>query len=131
MTVRRKLKISPSSIYWVPLLQFGVTMLLSAVVLVFGVPYAVSMLLGGLICLVGNAVFIWRFFRHGNTHSARDLLKDAYQGAFSKMLLTTLLFVIVLTTFDELEILLLFVGFITAQAVSWIAPLLMKRQIYK
>lgn len=131
MTVRRKLKISPSSIYWVPLLQLGVTVLLSTAVLVFGTPYAVSVLLGGLICLVGNAVFIWRFFRRGNTQSARDLLNDAYQGAFSRMLLTTLLFVIVLTAFDELEILLLFVGFIAAQAVSWIAPLLMKRQIYK
>jgi len=131
MTDRRKANFSPSSIYWVPLLQFGVTLLLSAVLLVIGIPHAISALLGGLICLVGNAVFIWRFFKRGNSHSARDLLRDAYQGAFSKMLLTTLLFVIVLVAFEELKILLLFVGFIAAQAVNWISPLLMKREIYK
>jgi ATP synthase protein I len=131
MTVRRKANFSPSSIYLVPLLQLGVSLLLSAVILVFGVQQAVSVLLGGLICLVGNAVFIWRFFRRGNSQSARDLLSDAYQGAFSKMLLTTLLFVIVLVAFEELKILFLFVGFIAAQAVNWISPLLMKRQIYK
>jgi len=131
MTVRRKACFSPSSIYLVPLLQFGVSLVLSAVTLVFGIQHAVSVLLGGLICLVGNAVFIWRFFRRGNSQSARDLLSDAYQGAFSKMLLTTLLFVIVLVAFEELKILLLFVGFIAAQVVNWISPLLMKRRIYK
>ena len=131
MTVRQKTNVSPSSPYWIPLLQIGVSLLLSAVGLVFGIQYAVSVLLGALICVVGNAVFIWRFFRRGNSQSARDLLGDAYQGALSKMLLTTLLFVIVLVVFKELEILLLFVGFIAAQIVNWIAPLLMKRKIYR
>lgn len=131
MTVKRKTKLPLKSIYWIPLLQLGISLLLSVVCLMFGIQYAVSVLLGGLICLVGNAVFIWRFFRRGNTQSARDLLSDAYQGAFSKMLLTTLLFVMVLVTFEELKILLLFVGFIAAQAVNWISPLLMRRQIYK
>jgi len=131
MTVRQKTNVSPSSPYWIPLLQIGVSLLLSAVGLVFGIQYAVSVLLGALICVVGNAVFIWRFFRRGNSQSARDLLSDAYQGALSKMLLTTLLFVIVLVVFKELEILLLFVGFIAAQIVNWIAPLLMKRKIYR
>ena len=121
----------PSPVYRVPLIQLGVSLLLSAVGLWFSLQNAVSLLSGGLICLVGNAVFIWRFFRRGNSQSARDLLSDAYQGAFSRLLLTTLLFVIVLNAFEELKILLLFVGFIAAQAVNWIAPLLMKRQIYK
>lgn len=131
MAERRKGNFSPSSTYWILLLQFGVALLLSAVTLVFGVNQAMSMLLGGLICLVGNAVFIWRFFRRGNTQSARNLLNDAYQGAISKMILTTLMFVIVLVAFEELKILLLFVGFIVVQAVNWISPLLMKRQVYK
>lgn len=129
MKVRRKAY--SSSTYLVPLLQLGVSLILSAVTLVFGIQHAISMLLGGLICLAGNAVFIWRFFRRENSQSASDLLRDAYQGALSKMLLTTLLFVIVLVAFEELKILLLFVGFIAAQAVNWITPLLMKRKIYK
>ena len=129
MTVRRKKNHYPSPVVWVPLIQFGVSLLLSAVGLWFSVQNAVSVLLGGLICLVGNAVFIWRFFRRGNLQPAHDLLKDAYQGAFSKLLLTTLLFAIVLNVFEEIKILLLFVGFIAAQTVNWIAPLLMKRQV--
>ena len=129
MTVRRKSKHHFSPVVWIPVIQLGVSLLLSAAGYWFSIQHAVSVLLGGLICLVGNAVFIWRFFRHGNSQSARDLLKDAYQGAFSKLLLTALLFAIVLNVFEELKILLLFVGFIAAQAVNWIAPLVMKRPI--
>lgn len=131
MTAKKKAFFSLSSIYGIPLVQLGVTMLLSSVILVWGGQQAISVLLGGLICLAGNVVFIWRFFRRGNSQSARDLLNDAYLGAFSKMLLTTVMFIIVLSIFKEVEILLLFVGFIGAQSVNWFAPLLMKRKIYK
>lgn len=131
MTVRRKVNNSSLLVYWIPLLQLGTTLLLTAACLMFSIQYAVSVLLGGLICLVGNAVFIWRFFRRGNSQSARDLLNDAYQGVFSKMLLTTLLFLVVIVVFKEINVLLLFVGFIVVQTINWIAPLLMKRKIYK
>ena len=131
MTAKKKALFPFAPIYNVPFLQFGVTLLLGTLALFFGVQQAVSVMVGSFICLASNVVFIWRFFRRENTQSARDLLNDAYQGVFSKMLLTTLMFMIVLSIFKDIEILLLFVGFIGAQSVSWFAPLLMKRKIYK
>lgn len=129
MKVRQKKNRYPTPVFWIPLLQLGVTLLLSAAVLLLSVQSAVSVLCGGLIAVAGNAVYIWRFFKRGNSHSAKDMLNDAYQGAFSKLLLTALLFGLVLSTFKELEVLLLFIGFVVAQVVNWVAPLLMKRQV--
>lgn len=129
MFVGHKKNRYPASIFWIPLFQFGVTLLLSLAVLLLGVQSAVSVLCGGLIAVAGSTLYTWRFYRRGNSLSAKDMLKDAYQGAFSKLLLTALLFGLVLGTFKELEVLLLFVGFVAAQIVSWIAPLLLKRQV--
>ena len=127
MLVRRT-KNFPNTVYWVPLTQLFFSLLLGLAGFLLSPLHAVSLFLGGLIGLLGNAVFIWRFFRRENSHSPRDLLNDAYQGAFSRLLLTTLLFAIVLNVFEELNILFLFVGFIVIQMINWISPLFLRRQ---
>lgn len=127
-TIRPRAKTVVSPVFWVPLIQLGVALLCAAVGLLFGIHSALSLLLGGLIAVVGNAVFIWRFFKRVESQSAQDMLKNAYQGAFSKLLLTALLFGLVLGSYDDLEILFLFAGFLVAQAVNWAAPIIYKRQ---
>lgn len=76
---------------------------------------AKSALLGGLICLLPNAYFTWRAFRFHGARSMTQIVNSFYQGAFWKFLLTALCFTLVFQQVESLNVLALFVAFMTVQ----------------
>lgn len=131
--IRSARNINPP-VYRIVLVQLGVTLVLAAATFgIIGNYEAVSVLLGGLVCSASNGLFVWLYFYRAvkgkgpQQQAAQVILRTAYWGELSKLLLTTSLFVLVLIVFEELNFLLFFAAYIAAQLVFWIAPLLIKR----
>lgn len=51
-----------------------------------------SSLIGGLVCIIPNGVFVLHTHRHGGAQSAKKIMTTYYQGEALKMLLTAGLF---------------------------------------
>jgi ATP synthase protein I len=85
---------------------------------------AMSALLGGAIAVIPNAFLAARLLSPRAGASARALLRAAWLGEVGKLLLTALLFAVVLVTMRPISALGLFGGFIAAQLVIFLAPLL-------
>jgi len=89
---------------------------------------ALSILFGGLVSGVSNALFIWLFFyRQPVQRTAHTILRTAYGAELSKVIATVMMMVIVLVVFDELDFLVFFAAFMISQLVSWTAPFWYRR----
>ncbi|MDY6829856.1 MAG: ATP synthase subunit I [Pseudomonadota bacterium] len=84
---------------------------------------AYSALLGGLICLVPNALFARRVFMRRGATQARLVVRDFYVGEAMKIGLTAVLFGLAFGWVEPLSAPALFAGFITVQAAGWISAL--------
>lgn len=76
---------------------------------------AKSALLGGLTCALPNAYFIWRAFRYTGARAATQVVQSFYQGEAWKFVLTALCFGVIFQLVEPLNVLALFVSFMTVQ----------------
>ncbi len=81
-----------------------------------------SILLGGSACILPNIYLYHRVFRHFGAQSAHKMLKALYLGEVVKLLLTATIFALSLTQ-AWIKPLFLFIGYLFAQGIFWVAPL--------
>lgn len=106
------------------LIQFGVAMLIAVIsLLISGSTAAFSAIVGGLVCVVPNACFVRKLFKHNGARAARQIVNGFYKGEALKLTLSILLFALVFR-FLKINPLVFFVAYIAAQMVFWFAPLI-------
>ncbi len=104
--------------------QLGVTVLIAVIARLIGDDRAaVSALVGGIVCILPNAYFAAKLFKHNGARAARQIVNGFYKGEALKLILSVALFALV---FKYLNVnpLVFFVTYIAAQMVFWFAPLL-------
>jgi ATP synthase protein I len=95
------------------LLQFATTVIASAIAgLIGGVSALVSALLGGLCCVIPNALFALRLFASAQRGKANPM--SFFIGEFIKIALTVALLSAIAWLYRDLNWLALIVGFIVA-----------------
>lgn len=99
------------------------TCILALAFLSQGVMDALSVLLGGLICLMPNIYMARKLTAH-RTADANKLMSTFYAAEFGKIFITMALFAVVFITQQWVQPLALLVGFGLAQVAQWVAPLL-------
>lgn len=92
-------------------IQAVTAILLSLLWLLDGAMASASSLVGGLVCIIPNGVFVMYTHRHGGARSAKKIINAYYQGEALKMLLTAGLFASVFI-FLPVRVLPLFTTFI-------------------
>lgn len=80
-----------------------------------------SLLIGGSACLLPNIYLYHRVFRHFGAKNAHKMIKALYLGEVVKLILTGLLFAVGLSIV-WIKPLYLFVGYLFAQIIFWVAP---------
>lgn len=106
------------------LVQLGVTLLIAVIARLFGDDTAaLSAAAGGLVCVVPNAYFVRKLFRHNGARAARQIVNGFYKGEALKLILSVTLFALVFK-FLDVNPLVFFVAYIAAQMVFWFAPLI-------
>jgi ATP synthase protein I len=55
---------------------------------------AYSALLGGIICVVPNTIFVWYAYRFGGARAARQITNSFYKGEALKIMFTALMFAV-------------------------------------
>ena len=102
--------------------QTGLTLLFASVAMLISGKMAVeTVVLGGLVSIIPNALFARILFKHQGAQAAKQIVKGFYRGEAAKILLTILLFGLVFKYFKIVP-LLFFVVYILVQMVLWFAP---------
>ena len=103
-------------VHRIALVQFGLTFVIAAVLMVLlDKTAALSALSGGLICAIPNGYFIWQAFKYSGARSAAKIVPSFYQGEAWKFMLTALGFAAVFISLKPLNVWALFGTFITVQ----------------
>jgi ATP synthase protein I len=99
-----------------------------ALSLLLGPTIAISVFMGGIICVLANLWLALVVFRPNLGAPLGKMLAAFYLGEIGKFVITALLFLIAFKKFalfkDPLHALSLLLGYVFAQAVVWIYPLL-------
>jgi len=104
------------------LAQSGVTIVVAGIAWIWlGKVAAYSAILGGVACVLPNGFLAARILALRGAPTARNMMRTAYVGEAGKLILTFLLFGIIFASVRPLSPGLVFVGFIAAQAVMWVA----------
>ena len=82
-----------------------------------------SLIMGGAACLLPNVYLYRRVFKYFGARNAHKMLKSLYWGEVVKLIFTGVIFGISLTV-DWIKPLYLFMGFLYAQVVFWLAPII-------
>ncbi len=98
-----------------------------ALTLFTSLAHATAWTLGGLICLVPNLYFAYRLFSVQGAGASRQIAQAMYKGEAGKLVLTMGLFALVFSTYPDVQVLMLFAGFVSVQSMNWVAPLLNRR----
>ena len=97
----------------------------------FGVEQMLALFAGGMIGVIGSAWLAFFAFKPSGSQSAKTILVSFYLGEIGKMLILASLFIVVFRHFEWLRepqrALLVFVGFLTGQFSSLLAPRLLWR----
>src|SRR3989338_368981 len=88
-----------------------------------------SGLCGGLIAWLPNPYFAHKAFRFSGARAAQAIVRSFYAGEAGKLILTAVLFALTFAGVKPLDPLAVFGVFILTQAVSWFAPVLMRRRL--
>lgn len=83
-----------------------------------------SALLGGAVAVLPNAFLAARLLMPASGESARAMLRAAWLGEIGKLLMTAVLFAAIFVAVRPLSALAVFGGFIAAQMVIFLAPLM-------
>jgi ATP synthase protein I len=108
--------------------QLALIISLPMIFYIKGQVFAYSVLIGTLISFVPNLYFVYRVFKYQGARSARKILQSFYAGESIKLLLTALFFGLAFALIEPLNVLAVFIGFISIQATSWLTPWLTLRK---
>ena len=104
------------------LVQFGVTAILTIFcALIFNIKTAGSALLGGLVCIIPNAYFAVKLFKHQGAHAAKQIVNSFYKGEAVKIILSMFLFTMVFIL-CRITPLAFFASYILVLMTHWFAP---------
>ncbi len=110
--------------------QLLLAMLLGATGLIYSHQVAISLFVGGMICVLANLWLALVFFRPALGEPVGKMLSAFYVGEIGKFIITVLLFLIVLKKTalveDTAHALALMLGYVITQAGVWLYPLLKK-----
>lgn len=107
--------------------QLIAVLLISLVSSLISFQAAYSALLGGLIFVVPNALFIYMTFFFVEVGSARKIANSMYIGEAIKFGLTAVLFAIAFTLIKPLNELTLFVTFFVVLMINSLSPMFVRR----
>lgn len=103
------------AVYKLIVVQFGLTLLATAIAWIHSDVAAKSALLGGLTCAIPSAYFVWRAFRYSGARMADKVVQSLYQGEAWKFMLTALSFAVIFVRVEPLNVPALFIAFMTVQ----------------
>jgi len=111
-------------------LQLLTTVTVSGLLYLVSPEKGLSLLLGGAICIVGQAYFAYRVFRFAGARMADKVLGSFYAGEVGKFVLVVVMFALAFNFIALFEIptnaLFLFLGYLLAQSAVWFSALLFK-----
>lgn len=88
-----------------------------------GMDAALSALMGGVVCVLPNAFFVRKLFKHSGARAARQIVNGFYKGEAYKLILSVSMFALVFK-YLNIQALVFFVAYIAAQSMFWFAPLI-------
>jgi ATP synthase protein I len=104
------------------LVQLGITVFLAVLcAIVFNINAASSALLGGLVCIIPNAIFASRLFKYHGARAAKQIVNSFYKGEALKIFLSIFLFTAVFVL-CRITPLAFFGSYITILMTHWFAP---------
>lgn len=104
------------------LAQLGVNVILAGLcAILFGVNAASSALLGGLVCIIPNAYFAIKLFKHQGARAARQIVNSFYKGEALKIILSMFLFALVFLL-CRITPAAFFASYILVLMTHWFAP---------
>ena len=109
-------------------MQLITAVFLAGIAYLHSVEAARSVLVGALICTAGHAVAAAVYFTRDCSTRPRAILRSAYLSEMLKLGLMVVLFVAAFSVTRAWQPLLLFGGYLAAQAVYWTTPFLMDRR---
>ena len=101
--------------YRIIMMQFGLSIILALIALVYSFEAGYSALLGGLASAIPNSYLIWRSFRYRGARSVSQVVQSFYQGESGKFMLTIAIFAVIFSQVDPLIPWALFGVFIIVQ----------------
>lgn len=102
---------------------FGLVLIISVGWILTDNVKAISLGLGGILCLLPNWCFYRCVFKYQGATSARAIVRGLYVGEVLKIILTFCLFIFVLRYIIWASILHVFIGYIVLQLIFWVSPL--------
>lgn len=109
------------------LAQAGIVLVAVVLASVFGGrDAALSALLGGLVCWLPNAYFVWRAFRYQGARLAGDIVKSFYRAEAGKFGLTAALFTLVFVTVPPSNPAFFFGAYVATLFTQWLGPWLLR-----
>lgn len=111
--------------YKAVMLQLTVVVAATIVAGFWGMQVASSVLVGGLVSIIPNAIMSYKAFQHSGAQAARKVLRAFYFGEAIKFLLTIVLFAIVFKWIPVVGIACL-IGFVLAVFAQLLAPIVVK-----
>jgi ATP synthase protein I len=121
------LKTTRASVYRWFLFQSMAVVVVSLVALILqGIQFAQSVLLGGVICLLPNLLFARWWFAYYRVQAVRKIVGIFFCAELLKLVLIGLFFVLVVVWLP-INILGCLLGFMAAQVAFWLAPLVHKK----
>lgn len=104
------------------LAQIASTCVVTLVFWTQGESFAISALIGGLICLIPN-LYSARKLTAKRTADLAELTRTIFSAELGKIVITATLFTLVFATQEWIQPVALLSGFILAQLTHWIMPL--------
>ncbi|KTD34475.1 ATP synthase protein I [Legionella moravica] len=104
------------------LVQLGITLVIAVLcAIVFNIKAAGSAVLGGLVCIIPNAYFASKLFKHQGARAAKQIVNSFYKGEAVKIILSMFLFTAVFVFF-RITPLAFFTSYILVLMTHWFAP---------
>ena len=104
------------------LVQIGITLVIAALCAVlFSINAATSALLGGIVCIIPNAYFASKLFKHQGARAAKQIVNSFYKGEALKIVLSIFLFTTVFVL-CRITPLAFFASYILVLMTHWFAP---------
>lgn len=104
------------------MVQLGITLFLAALcAIVFNINAGSSALLGGLVCIIPNAYFAYKLFKHQGARAAKQIVNSFYKGEAFKLILSIFLFTAVFRL-CRITPLAFFASYILVLMTHWFAP---------
>ncbi len=107
------------------LIQTSLVLLLSLVwMLIDNARAGYSAFLGGAVCIIPNALFAVRLFKHQGARLARQIVRNFYRGEALKIVLSVLLFSLVFALCN-IAPMVFFTTYVVVLMTHWFTPLIM------